>query len=442
LKKEKDSEKLFRFSVVSALKAELLKGLSLPDAIKVVSKDDHFTPEGEIKNFSARTLYRWYQSFEREGPSALSNKSKEGVRNQRLTEQEMKFIKTTKESDPLASVPEVIKQGVLKNKLSKNVSRTTVYRACKKMNLPLLRSSGPKNLDMRRFAYPNRMMMVLCDGKHFRAGATRKKRVALIFIDDATRFILHCAVGTSENTALFLKGLYAVITRYGLMRSLYLDKGPGFRSFETAGVVSKLGINLIHGKTRYPQGHGKIERFNRTIYNDLIRGLCRESVDPDLNSLNLRFKHYVEKIYNQSDHSSLQGKRPHDVFHGNEYPLNFPNDFEMLKDKFVLSAQRKVSKDNVISVNGNSLELPTGYAGRVVDVFKNILKNEVSIYHNGTRVQLFQVNLELNAKSKRGDIKSPSPSSSEVKLAADIAYEDQMAPLVDDDGNYFEEEQC
>jgi hypothetical protein len=39
------------------------------------------------------------------------------------------------------------------------------------------------------------MQMVLCDGKHFRAGAARLRRVALFFLDDATRMGLHVVVG-------------------------------------------------------------------------------------------------------------------------------------------------------------------------------------------------------------------------------------------------------
>lgn len=59
--------------------------------------------------------------------------------------------------------------------------------------------------------------MVLCDGKQLRAGASRAKRVALHFIDDATRLALHVVVGTSETTRLFLRGLYELVCKYGRM---------------------------------------------------------------------------------------------------------------------------------------------------------------------------------------------------------------------------------
>jgi hypothetical protein len=51
---------------------------------------------------------------------------------------------------------------------------------------------------------------VLADGKHFRAAVRRKRRVAVFFRDDATRFGLGGVVGTDETAELFLRGLHAI----------------------------------------------------------------------------------------------------------------------------------------------------------------------------------------------------------------------------------------
>ena len=108
---------------------------------------------------------------------------------------------------------------------------------------------------MRRWRYPHRMQCVLVDGKHFRAGNARLRRVALFFLDDATRYGLDGLVGTSESVELFLHGLYEMTSKHGLMDLLYLDKGPGFRSNDTLAVVQGgLRAWLIHGTTRYPPG--------------------------------------------------------------------------------------------------------------------------------------------------------------------------------------------
>lgn len=441
MKKEKDSDKLFRFTVVSLVKLKLQQGSTLPKAITAVSEEGHYTPEGNVKHVNARTLYRWYQAYEKNGASGLSNKSKSGHKKLKLSEQELKFIRKTKEDDPLASVPEVIKQGLLQDKLSMDTSRTTVYRACKRMNLPLLRSSTPKIKDMRRFSYPNRMAMVLCDGKHFRVGATKQKRVALIYIDDATRYVLHQIVGTAESSVLFLRGLYEVINKYGFMGSIYFDHGPGFNSFDVKRVLSKLNIPFILGSKGYAEGRGKVEKFNRTLKQDFTRGLCKESIDTAIPAIELRLKHYIEEIYNKSPHSSLKKRTPYEAFNDSNYPLTFPENIESLKQMFVLEEKRKVSKDNIISVKGESIELPTGYAGRTVTIFRYIMSNEIYIFHNGSKIHLHKLDPTFNALNKRRHQQTKSYPT-DVKLASEISYEQQMAPMVDNNGNFYEEKKC
>src|SRR5687767_5440156 len=106
------------------------------------------------------------------------------------------------------------------------------------------------------------MLIVLADGQHFRVGLHRLRRVALHFLDDATRYGLAAVVGTSETTELFLHGLHTTISRWDRMKALYLDRGPGFISQDTHQIVARLDIKLIHGTAHYPEEHAKAERFH------------------------------------------------------------------------------------------------------------------------------------------------------------------------------------
>jgi len=85
------------------------------------------------------------------------------------------FLRTEKQGDPRASVPELLRraeqQGIIGSALS--VDRTTVWRACRRMGLPTRARPSKREGDMRRWRYPHRMQCVLADGKHFRAGAGR-----------------------------------------------------------------------------------------------------------------------------------------------------------------------------------------------------------------------------------------------------------------------------
>ena len=150
----------------------------------------------------------------------------------------------------------------------------------------------------------------LCDGKHFRAGATRAKRVAFFFLDDATRLGLHVIVGTSESKSLFLRGLYPTLHRYGRPGVVYIDRGAGFIADDTIAVVAAVKSLLIHGRARYPEGHGKIEKFNQTALNAILRNLNgRADVDPSLEALELRLSHWLRETYNHTPHEAFDDKQ-------------------------------------------------------------------------------------------------------------------------------------
>jgi putative transposase len=243
-----DPESLFRYSLLSLVLNHEHRGLARPEAIEQVATQRHIDLEGNERTVSARTLYRWLSAFERGGPDALMPVPRQG-RSLVLSQDLLAFFREQKQADPRASVPELIRRAEATGRITaqQKLERTTVWRALGRLGVPTHRVRSPKVRDCRRFAYPHRLDMVLCDGKHFRAGVGRLRRVALFFLDDATRFALEVVVGTSENAALFLRGLYLCILRYGLMTRLFVDNGSGFIALDTLAVACKLAVALIHG---------------------------------------------------------------------------------------------------------------------------------------------------------------------------------------------------
>ena len=258
------TEILFRYQVISLVVNLIQRGKSITRAVREVADMEHLDCRQRSRRVSQRSLYRWFKIYKKEGftglyPSKTTLKRSSCV----LDEEFILWLKKEKEDDPVASIPELIRRakqkGVVDEEL--NICRSTVFRMMKREGISHERRETSRIKDMRRFSYPYRMQMVLCDGKHFRAGAKRVKRLAMFYLDDSTRFILNVVVGESENTKLFQQGLYDTICHYGMMRAMYLDRGPGYISQDTAIVLKRLEILLIHGKAGYPQGHGKIERF-------------------------------------------------------------------------------------------------------------------------------------------------------------------------------------
>ncbi|MCP5068621.1 MAG: transposase family protein, partial [bacterium] len=269
------------------------------------------------------------------------------------------------------------------------------------------------------------------------------RRVALTFLDDATRYGLAVRVGTSENTELFLHGLHEVVRRHGLMLAMFLDQGPGFISDDTVGVLAQLPCRLIHGTKAYPEGHGKIEKFHQLLIDRVLCSLDRNpEVDAEPQALTLRLTHWLREIYNHRPHEGIDGDSRAERWSADARPLELPEDRAWLEAQFLLTFTRRVRKDNVIPYEGVAYEVPRGYAGQRLTITRHLLESDaLSIVHHDRRLRLHPVDLTANAYDRRGHGPAqPPPPSAPPVTAAQLAFDDDYAPLVDADGGYDPQE--
>jgi putative transposase len=434
-------EALFRYQIVSAVKARELSGQGMDAAVREVAAQHHQTIAGEHKTAAVRSIYRWLAELDRDGPSGIETAQPERVISLALPEPLIDFLTTEKGEDRYASVPELIRRARVRGVIGpdERVDRTSVWRACVRLGLPLRRVPAKHEADQRRFAYPHRMMMVLADGKHFRAGVRRAKRVAVFFLDDATRFALGVVVGTAESVELFLRGLHRVLRRFGFMDIVFLDRGPGFKADDTAAACRRLEIRLVLGTAGYPEGHGKIEKFNQTAQAQVLRGFPGAAdVDADCGALELRLSHFLDHGYNQQPHEALDGQTPLARFEADTRALRFPADDADLAGRFVVAETRKVSNDHVVSYDGIAYEVPRGHAGTDITVWRHLLSGALSVVHDGRLVTLAPVDLAQNAVARRALPSAPTPDDDEraPQTAAQLAFARDFAPVVGPDGDF------
>ena len=428
------AEALFRYSVVVFVLARVALGHARAEAIADAVDEPYLTVTGAIRAVSRRTLYRWLSAFEQAGIAGLEPAQRTRAARA-LSPAFLELLRKEKTSDPLASIPEIIRRarerGVLT--VAERVSRVTVYRAAQRLELPLTGRVAKRYTDMRRFAHPHRMRMVLVDGKHFRAGPGRLKRVAFFFIDDCTRRALGVVVAASESTLLLLRGLLLVIRHFGLMDVLYFDRGPGFKSRDTHAVCVNLGVHFIHGRKRYPEGHGKIEAFNKTAQHDVLRGMTHPDIDPDFGSLELRLTHYLERQYNVRPHESLAESSPLGRWEADERELRFPKSDDELRRRFFVTRNRRVSADNVVSLGRVAYELPRGHALTYVQLRRQTLDGSVWLRHEGKLIELHPVDLAHNADDRRAAPVSSAapPDSTGPVTAAALAFQRDFGPVLD-----------
>lgn len=436
------TEALFRFRVVSDVLARQQRGESRAEAVTAVAAAGHPSMDDDLRHVGPRTIYRWLAAFQKNELSGLERASRRratsgGV----LSEKLLDFVSAQKREDVRASLPELVKRarvlGILGQ--SEKIDRSTLWRACVRLDVSVARRQSAKVRDSRRFAYPHRMDLTLSDGKHFRAGVSRARRLAMFFLDDASRFGLSVVVGPSESKALFLRGLYEEIRHNGLSSIYYLDRGAGFIAEDTVTVVSRLPALLIHGEKAYPEGHGKIEKFNQTALGAVLRGLDgRPDVDPSMGALELRLSHWLREVYNHTPHESLGMKTPWERFSEDVRPLRFPESLTDLRERFVVSLRRKVSNDHVVSVEGTDFETPRGLAGTWTTVYRQVLDGTVRVLCEGRLVTLHPVDLVANAHAHRArnQPEKDDPVAVLPKSAADLLFERDFAPVVGKDGGF------
>ncbi len=436
-------EALLRYSVLSQVEALILSGWKPGAAVRKVAGRGHAHLDGRPVRVSVRTIQRWRAAYAKGGIAALEPGSRARTETSvALSQVLVAFLQTEKERDPRASVPELLRRARVRGIVPEDLplDRTTAWRACRRMGLPTRPRPGKREADTRRWRYPHRMQCVLGDGKHFRAGAARRRRVALFFIDDATRYGLDVLVGPSESTSLFLRGLSDLIRKHGLPDLLYLDRGPGFISADTYAVVQGgLGAWLIHGKAKYPQGHGAVERFHRTAHDQVLRGLDGAAqVDPDYGALTLRLRHYLQR-YNDTPHETLEADTPRHRWEKGR-PLRFPEDEADLQRRFVVRQPRKVSADHVIKADGRLWEAPRGLCDTWVEVVRHVLDGRLWVLHEGRTLLLTELDPHANATQPRG-AERPLPCEGIPITAAGLALDHDLLPLVDPDGGFPEKDE-
>jgi hypothetical protein len=114
---------------------------------------------------------------------------------------------------------------------------------------------------------------------------------------------------------------------------------------------------------------------------------------------------------------------------------------DVLLRAFVLFLDRTVSNDRVVPIEGTDYELPAalgprGGPNRRIQITHRLLDDTYHVVCGDRLVRIHPVDLAANARARR-DCRQDDPadpSSPPVKTAADLAFERDFGPVVDDDG--------
>lgn len=136
----------------------------------------------------------------------------------------------------------------------------------------------------------------------------------LDILDDCSRFSVK--IQTSETTAnVVIPGFEAAFREYGLPKAILTDNGAQFAGFRQGFTqfekwLMNLDILPIHGRIKHPQTQGKIERFHRSMKEELLKYHSFE----DLEQADRAIQQWRVKYNTVRPHEALQMRCPADVY--------------------------------------------------------------------------------------------------------------------------------
>lgn len=363
--------------------------------------------------FSATTMKGWLRRYKKNGFQALQPKKRSDAGGfRRLSEPVRTSIRDLRREHLTMSVARFYEKALQADALGHPPACQATLRRfllLEKLFAPKEEAVARKRFEMSRFGelwtgdFMHGPLVSADPGKE-----RRRKAILMAIIDDHSRVIPCGEWGVQENTLLLESVFRQAILTHGLPDRLYVDNGAAFSSQYLARVCAHLGIGLVHSKPYDSPSRGKIERFFRTVREQFLAQIHPDA-EITLADLNERFGSWLRDEYHHRHHSGIDA-RPIDRYQASLalYPLR-RIDEEGLAEHFLVSVERTVSRDCVVSLHGTSFEVPPAYVGKRVELkYAQDRVHEVYLYSGGLRVSRLQpVDARYNAQVYRPGPRDP-----------------------------------
>lgn len=394
---------LMRYSAI----APLISGAgdeypSLNAYFRDVSARGIKAPSGQLRHYSPITIKKWYHAYRREGFDALMPAGRNDCGISRKIDDELKEqIKYLKHACPRMSAAAIYRQlqdtGSIR---SGQISESTVLRFINQM---VLTEKLTNNQDMRRYERPH-INEVWCGdssaGPYLTTEDKRKHRVFIIaLIDDASRFITGIDVFFHDNFINLMSVMKSAVSKYGRPQVFNFDNGAPYRNRQMELLAARIGSVINYCRPYTPVQKAKIERWFRTMKDQWMATLDMKNFHTldELRGSLLSFVH----CYNQTVHSSLNGKSPQERFFS-EPELIRRLAPELIKSSFLLEIQRRVSPDCVILIDQIQYEVDYRFARQKVTLrYSPDMEDIYVVESDGSLTAIRLLNKQENASVKR-----------------------------------------
>lgn len=370
---------LFRYALIREAADPALSSRQRGILVRQLAQTEHTGPGGERVRVSRASLDRWIRAWRAGGFDALVPSARHA--QPRTSAGVLELAAGLKREVPGRTAAQV---GAILAEHGTAVvpSARTLQRHFARLELNT-RPDGQAPKAFGRFEADEPNQRWTGDALHgpVIAGA---KTYLLAFIDDHSRALVGYRWAHAEDTLALAAALRSGLAARGIPQVVYLDNGSAMVSKQLLRALAVLGIRLTHSRPGQPAGRGKIERFFRTVREQFLIELsapgAMEKV-ADLAMLNELFAAWTETVYHHRVHSET-AQTPIARFTAGPAPA-LPTPQE-LREAFLWSEHRAVTKTATISLHGNIYEVDAALVGRRVElVFDPFDLAEVSVRHAG-----------------------------------------------------------
>jgi len=408
---------IFRATILGPVMHRELAHGALAEALRELSQQ-RFRPPGadSTRTYSVPTLERWLYAYRAGGLTALhpERRSDRGFA-QELPLELRELLLDVRREHPAASVPLILKTLIDEGRLEMGaVSEPTVRRlyAAHGLHRRTARTAdAPGGTRLRwQAARPGALWhgdvchVPQCDV----GGRTIPLRIHGL-LDDASRYVIALEAHETEREIVMIELLVDALRRHGKCDALYLDNGSTYSGEMLKTVCARLGTTLLHARPYDPQARGKMERFWRTLREGCLNFLGAVA---SLAEVNARLRAFLDRRYHPAPHAGLMGKSPAKVYADRPAGEGAIDD-KTLRDALTMRSRRRVTSDNVISLEGTAWQLDQGFlAGQLVTVARCFAAPGEApwVEHEGKRLVLHSLDPIKNARLRRPPRVDPAPS--------------------------------
>ena len=384
---------LFRHAIVGELDIEALPPGERSARIAALAARTYQLPDGRTRRFSARTLWTWWSAFQRHGLEGLLPHGRADRDTLRAIDADLLAAAVAlRQEVPSRSTATLIHILETQGRIARGrVRRATLDRHLARAGASRrrLKTLGDKRYIRLLFERPNQFWIgdyheapLLWDPAHERYQTLH----LCAFIDHFSKLVPAATWYATEQIATLEDCLKQAILRRGLPDAIYVDWGAAYRADQFAFACAHLGIRLRHSKPYVSEGRGAIERWNRTVV---------EQVEPEIRALRLtdrreiqlRFEAWLEQRYHLTSHEAT-AQTPLDRFAQRDFTPRYP-DPVLVAETFRVRGRRKVHpKTSTVEILGVAFVVESFLRGRWVDVHYDPHDlSDVLIYQEGQRVQ-------------------------------------------------------